>query len=72
VQRKIPGKKFVQPLRQRKKFVQANSKVQIVLKKNKWLNALKKILQRQETEKKIPGISNGPPLSAYCGYYEYL
>jgi hypothetical protein len=33
-QRKMPGKKFVQPLRQRKKFVQANSKVQIDLKKN--------------------------------------
>jgi hypothetical protein len=29
----MPGKKFVQPLRQRKKFVQANNKVQIVLKK---------------------------------------
>jgi hypothetical protein len=34
VQRKIPGKKFAQPLRERKKIVQANSKVQIVLKKN--------------------------------------
>jgi hypothetical protein len=30
----MPGKKFVQPLRQRKKIVQANSKVQIVLKRN--------------------------------------
>ena len=33
-QRKMPGKKFAQPLRPRKKIVQANSKVQIVLKKN--------------------------------------
>jgi hypothetical protein len=34
VQRKMPGKKFVQPLRQRKKQQTANSKVEIVLKKN--------------------------------------
>jgi hypothetical protein len=68
----MPGKKFAQPLRQRKKIVQANNKVQIVLKTILAdVKCIKKILQRHETEKKIvpqkfythpPGISNGPPL----------
>jgi hypothetical protein len=54
--------------------VQANSKVQIVLKKIRAeVKCIKKILQRHEIEKEIraakilypppPGISNGPPLS---------
>ena len=53
--------------------MQANSKVQIVLKKIRAeVKCIKKILQRHEIEKEIraakilyppPGISNGPPLS---------
>jgi hypothetical protein len=50
VQRKMPGKKFVQPLRQRKKI--RASKQQSINSLNR-LNALKKILQRHETEKKF-------------------
>jgi hypothetical protein len=54
VQRKMPGKTSCSHYVREKKFVQANSKVQIVLKKFlQRLNALKKILQRHETEKKI-------------------
>jgi hypothetical protein len=70
VQRKMPGKKFAWPLRQRKK--NRASKVQIVLKKIlAEVKCIKKILQRHETDKKKivpqkfytppPGISNGPP-----------
>ena len=63
----MPGKKFVQLLRQRKKFVQANSKVQIVLKFVQRLNAFKKILHRHETEKKIRAakILYPPPLPGF-------
>ena len=72
----MPGKKFVQPLRQRKKIRASKQQSTNSLEKKfvQRLNALKKILQRHETEKKIraakilcppppPGISNGPPLT---------
>ena len=70
----MPGKKFVQPLRQRKK-IRASKQQSTNSLENKFvqrLNALKIFLQRHETEKKIraakilyppPGISNGPSLS---------
>jgi hypothetical protein len=67
VQRKMPGKKFAQALRQRKKIVQ-------VIKQQCANSLEKKFLQRHETGKKNraakcippppPGISNGPPLIA--------
>jgi hypothetical protein len=69
-------KKFVPPLRQRKKFVQASTN-SLEKKFLQRLNALKKILQRHETEKKFvpqkfyslpPGISNGPPLKPNFSY----
>jgi hypothetical protein len=52
VQRKMPGKKFVQPLHQRKKIraskqQSTNSHEKKLVQR---LNALKKILQRHETE----------------------
>jgi hypothetical protein len=51
----MPGKKFVQPLRQRKK-IRASKQLSTNSLEKKFvqrLNALKKILQRHETEKKI-------------------
>jgi hypothetical protein len=55
VQRKMPGKKFVQPLRQRKKIRASKQPSTNSLEKKfvQSLNALIKILQRHETEKKI-------------------
>ena len=55
VQRKMPGKKFVQPLRQRKKIRASKQQSTNSLEKRflQRLNALKKILQRHETEKII-------------------
>jgi hypothetical protein len=51
----MPGKKFVQPLRQRKKIRASKQQSTNSLEKKfvQRLNALKKILQRHETEKKI-------------------
>ena len=66
----MPGKKFAQPLRQRKKIRASESKVQIVLKKI--LAEVKQFCREMRLKKKScrknfipppPGISNGPPLT---------
>jgi hypothetical protein len=70
VQRKMPGKK----IRAARKKIRASKQQSTNSLEKKFvqrLNALKKILQRHEIEKKIraakilypPGISNGPPLN---------
>jgi hypothetical protein len=74
--RKMPGKKFVQPLHQRKKIHASKQQSTNSLEKKfvQRLNALKKFLQRHETKKIIvpqkfytlpPRISNGPPLRTF-------
>jgi hypothetical protein len=70
----MPGKKFVQPLRQRKKIRASKQQSTHSLEKKflQKLNALKKSCRDMRLKKKFvqqkfysppPGISNGPPLT---------
>jgi hypothetical protein len=56
LQRKMPGKKFVQPLRQRKK---------IRASKQQSTNSLEIFVPQKFYTPPPPGISNGPPLTTW-------